>query len=147
MNLCPSKFSPRNGTKRSPGWSVLESVLTRDTIRLVSSAEIEPPASFAISARLNDSIGREWCSCPKVQRAILERAAGDLDVVERDRVVGEFLVGLMAFARDQDNVARLGQLDGAGDGLGSIRDFFETIGAKTFRSLRDDGVGILFPRI
>src|SRR2546421_167536 len=78
---------------------------------------------------------------------VLQGAPGDLDVVERDRVVGEFLVGLVAFAGDEDDVARLRQLDCARDRLRAIGDFFVAIGAKTFLGIGDDRVGIFFPRI
>ena len=38
---------------------------------------------------------------------IFERAARDLDVIERDGVIGEFLIVFVPFAGDQNDVARL----------------------------------------
>src|SRR5256714_8692173 len=138
MNLWPSKFSPRSDTKRSPACSVLESVLTRERVASRFPAARLPPANSAICASVSVSIGRDaalrrprivlqccnlkndgrrsaaslpghcHASCPKLQWMVLQCPARDLNVVERDRVIGEFLVGLVALAGDQDDVARLG---------------------------------------
>ena len=61
----------------------------------------------------------------KFQWSIVERAQGRLAVVERNGVIGKFLVGLVAFSGDQDNVARLSQCDGARDSFRAIWDGFE----------------------
>ena len=70
-----------------------------------------------------------------------------LDVVERHGVIGEFLVGFVAFAGDQNDVARLRQLDGARDRFRAIGNFLVVIRAKTLFDFGDDRVGIFFPRI
>lgn len=54
---------------------------------------------------------------------IFNRATGYLQVVERHGVVGKFLIGLVAFARDDHDVARLRQGNGARNRGGAIRIF------------------------
>ena len=67
---------------------------------------------------------------------IFQRATRDLDVVERHRVIGEFLVGFVAFAGDQNDVARLRQLDGAGDRFGAIGNFLVVSPSENLSPLR-----------
>ena len=62
-------------------------------------------------------------------------------------VIGEFLVGLVALAGDQDDVARLRQRDRARDRLRAVGDLFVAIGAKSLFHFGDDRVGIFLPRI
>src|SRR5438067_690592 len=50
-----------------------------------------------------------------------ERARSDRSVVERHGVVPKFLVGLVALAREEDDVARLRQCDRVEDRLPAIR--------------------------
>ncbi len=86
-------------------------------------------ANLAKWKRIHDS---------KFHRTVLQRPPRDLDVVERNRVIGKFLVGLVAFAGDEDDVARLRERDGAGDRFRAIGDLLVTLGAKTFLDLGDD---------
>src|SRR5262249_52526922 len=65
----------------------------------------------------------------------------------RDRVVGELLISLVAFAGDENDVARFGERDGAGYGLRAVGNGFEIGRAKTLFYLRDDRERIFFPRI
>src|SRR5437764_11261554 len=81
------------------------------------------------------------------QRMVLQRAASDLDVIERNRVVGELLVSFVSFAGDDDDVARLGKFDRARDRLRAIGNLFVAIGTKTFRGIGDDRIGIFLPWI
>ena len=78
---------------------------------------------------------------------VLQRAARDLDVVERNRVVGELLVSFVPFAGDDDDVARLGKFDRARDRLRAIGNLFVAIGTKTFLGIGNDRVGIFLPWI
>ena len=80
----------------------------------------------------------------KFQWPVFEGAKGDLPIVERDRVIGKFLVSLVALARDEDDVARLGEGDGAGDRFGAVGDGFEIARAKSFFHVGDDGERIFF---
>ena len=75
----------------------------------------------------------------KLQRTVFERPPRHLAVVERDRVIGKFLVGLVAFPGDQNDVARLGKGDGAGDRFCAVGDGFEIFGAKSLLYVRDNG--------
>ena len=74
----------------------------------------------------------------KLDGMIFDRAARDLDVIEWDRVICELLIIFVPFARDQHNVARTGERNGAVDRLGAIDNFFVMIRAKTFFGFRDD---------
>ena len=53
----------------------------------------------------------------------------------------------MTFARDQDDVTRLRDFDGARDRLRAIADFLKMVAAKPFFDFGDDFVGIFFARI
>src|SRR4051812_1902583 len=78
---------------------------------------------------------------------VLQRLARDLNVVERNGVIRELLVGLMSLSGDQDNIARLRQLDRAGDGFRAVGDLLIVLRAEPFFSVGDDRVGIFFPWI
>src|SRR5438128_5636639 len=67
-----------------------------------------------------------------------------LRVVKRHGVIRKFLISFVAFARDQNNVAGLRERDGARDRLSPIRNFFVTIGPKSFLNLGNNRVGIFF---
>ena len=71
----------------------------------------------------------------KLHRMIFHRAARDLDVVERHGVIGELLIIFVAFAGDQNDVARLRQLDGAANRFCAIGNFLVAIRAKAFFDL------------
>ena len=62
-------------------------------------------------------------------------------------MIGKFLVGLVAFAGDENDVARLGEGDGAGDRLRAVGNRFEIVGAKSLLYVRDDGERIFLARI
>jgi hypothetical protein len=47
---------------------------------------------------------------------ILDRTSRDLNIVERNGVIREFLVVFVSFARDQNNVVRPCQFNGAING-------------------------------
>ena len=68
----------------------------------------------------------------KFQRTIFDRPPRHLAVIERNRVIGKFLIGLVALPGDENDVARLGQGDGAGDRFCAVGDGFEISGAKSF---------------
>ena len=72
---------------------------------------------------------------------VLDRAPRDLNIIERDGVIRELLIIFVPFARDQHNVARLRQRNGAINRLRSIDNFFIMSRAKTFFDLGDDRVG------
>ena len=62
-------------------------------------------------------------------------------------MIGKFLVGFVAFARDENDVAGLSQLDGARDRFRAIGNFLVVIRAKTFFNLGNHRIGIFFPGI
>ncbi len=70
-----------------------------------------------------------------------------LNVIERDGVIRKLLIVLVSFARDQHDVARLGQLNRAPNRFGAIGNFFVMVRTKTFFNFRDDRVRIFFARI
>ena len=67
---------------------------------------------------------------------ILNRPSRDLNIVKRDRVIAELLIIFVSLARNQYNVARSGERNGAINGLCAIDNFFIAIRAKPFRSPR-----------
>jgi hypothetical protein len=77
-------------------------------------------------------------------RQIFESAPRDLHVVERDRVVRELLVGLVAFPGDHDDVARLGERDCPRDRFGAIGDLLVALGTEAFLDFVDDRFGSSF---
>src|SRR5947209_717982 len=78
---------------------------------------------------------------------IFDRPARDLNIIERNRAIGELLVSFVSFACDQDNVARPGQLDRAGDRGRSIDNFLVLLQSKTFLDFGNNGGWIFFARI
>src|SRR6266550_3711668 len=78
---------------------------------------------------------------------IVDGASRDLNIIERDSVIRELLIILVSLARDQHNVARLCERNGATDGLGAIDNFLIPSRAKPFFDLGDDRARILFARI
>src|SRR6266480_1171856 len=78
---------------------------------------------------------------------ILDRAPRDLNIIERDGVIGELLITFVPFACDQDDVARLRQHNGAANRRHSIDNFFVMSRAKTFFDFSDNDARIFFARI
>ena len=78
---------------------------------------------------------------------VFDRTSRDLNIVERDGVIRELLVIFVSLARDQNNVARPCQFNGAIDRLGAIDNFFIVIRTESFFDLGDDRVRIFFARI
>ena len=78
---------------------------------------------------------------------IFDRAARDLDVIKRDRVIGELLIVFVSLARNQDDVARTRQRNGAVDCLRAIDNFLVAIRAEAFFRFRDDCARVLLARI
>ena len=105
---CPRAMA----TKRSPLCSVRESVLTRVIIELRRYRSASRRRSRQIRVRVIGPAGISFHTS-KFHRMIFEGATRDLNVVERDGVISKFLVGLVAFARDQDDIVRLRQGNGA----------------------------------
>ena len=89
---------------------------SRDTIERRRFAGCDRSAG-----ELGDVESGERIHYSEFHRTIFQRAARDLNVVERNGVIGEFLVGLVAFAGDEDDVARLRERDGARDRLARDR--------------------------
>src|SRR5256886_4490119 len=56
---------------------------------------------------------------------VFDRAPRDLNIIERDGVIGELLITLVPFACDQHNVARLRQRNGAANRRHSIDNFLD----------------------
>ena len=129
--------------KISPRCSVRESVLIRAIIACGSPAAIERCRRI----RRCERVRADPFSYSELHRMIFKGSPRDLDVVERHGVIRKLLIGLVAFARDQHDVARLGQCDGARDRLRAIRNLFVMIRAKSFFDFGDDRIGIFFPRI
>ena len=100
-------------------------------------------ASYGLCYRSHDE---SW-AFSKLQRTVFDRPPRHLAVIERYRVIGKFLVGLVALPGDENDVVRLGKGDSAGDGFCAVRDGFEIFGAKSFSYVRDNGEGIFLPRI
>src|SRR6266478_4187688 len=78
---------------------------------------------------------------------VFNRASRDLDIVERDRVIAELLIIFVSLTRDQYNVSRSGECNGAVDRLGAINHFFIPIRTETFFDICDDRVWIFLARI
>src|SRR6476620_802893 len=78
---------------------------------------------------------------------VLNCASRDLDIVERDRVIAELLIIFVSLARNQYNVSRSSERNGAVDCLGAINHFFKPIRAKSFFYLGYDRVWIFLTRI
>jgi len=80
---------------------------------------------------------------------VAQRLAGDVDVVERKLASGfELLSLLVALARDDDDVARPGELDGALDRRAPVDDGLDAGAvADPLEDLRDDRLWILGARI
>ena len=78
---------------------------------------------------------------------VLDRASCDLDIIERDGVIGELLIIFVPLACDQDDVARLSECDCAINRLRAIDHFFIATRAKAFLNLDDNRVRVLFARI
>src|SRR5437762_12750230 len=78
---------------------------------------------------------------------VFDRASRDLDIVERDSVIGELLIIFVSLARNQYDVARSGERNGAINGLGAIDNIFIAIRAKSFFDLRDDGAWVFLARL
>src|SRR5437762_11475906 len=77
---------------------------------------------------------------------IFDRAPRDLNIIERNGVIGELLITLVPFACDQHNVARLRQRNGAANRRHSIDNFFVMSRATTFFDFSDNGARIFFAR-
>ena len=71
---------------------------------------------------------------------IFDRAARDLDVIERNRVIGELLIVFVPLASDQHNVPRTGKRNGTVNRFRAIDNFFVPIGAKAFFDLINDRI-------
>src|SRR5262249_42974340 len=78
---------------------------------------------------------------------IFDRTARDLNIVERDGVIGELLIIFVSLARDQNNIAWLRQLNSAINRLSAIDNFFIVSRSKSFFDLGDDRVRVLFARV
>src|SRR5205807_9511219 len=83
----------------------------------------------------------------KFYRMIFDRAPRHVSVLKWHGVIGELLVIFVTFARDQDDVTRLGDFDGSRNRLRAIGDFLKMVAAKPFFDFGDDLVGIFFARI
>src|SRR5438552_2439003 len=70
---------------------------------------------------------------------IFDRAPRDLNIIERNGVIGELLITLVPFACDQHNVAA--------NRRHSIDNFFVMSRATTFFDFSDNGARIFFARI
>src|ERR1051326_6701396 len=78
---------------------------------------------------------------------VFNRTSRDLDIVERDGVIAELLIIFVTLARDQYNVARPGERNGAVNRLRTIYNFFIAIRAKSFFGFSDEWVRIFPARI
>src|SRR5258707_3573455 len=78
---------------------------------------------------------------------IFYRTSRDLNIVERDGVIRELLVIFVPLARDQNNVVRPCQFNGAINGPSPIDNFFIMSRSESLFDLGDDRVRILFARI
>src|SRR5207245_8862320 len=78
---------------------------------------------------------------------ILDRAARDLDVIKRDRVIGELLIVFVSLARNQDAVARTRQRNGAVDSLRAIDNFLVAVRTKSLFRFRNDCAPVVLSRI
>src|SRR6266436_6795116 len=137
---CASKFSPCSATNNSLRLIVRESVLILLITTVPSPDSSEAPANCAICESLSGFI-------LKLHRMILDRAARDLDVIKRDRVIGELLIVFVSLARNQDDVARTRQRNGAVDCLRAIDNFLVAVRAKTFFRFRKDRARVFLARI
>ena len=80
----------------------------------------------------------------KIDGVIFKCTPRNLNVIERNRVIRELLIGFVAFAGNHHDIARLCQRDGAGNRLGAIRDLLVAVRAKSFFHFRDDRIRIFF---
>src|SRR6267143_2202836 len=78
---------------------------------------------------------------------VFNRASRDLDIVEWNRVIPELLIVLVSLPRNQYNVSRPRERNGAVDRFGAINHFFIPVRAKSFFDLGDDRVWIFLARI
>src|SRR5205823_13126303 len=78
---------------------------------------------------------------------ILDRTSRDLNIVERDGVICEFLIIFVTLTGDQNDVARPRQLNGAINGLSAIDNFFVVSRSESLFDLGDDRIRIFFARI
>src|SRR2546430_12093172 len=104
-----SSFSPTNATNRSPGCVCLESLQTRLIVADGEAPDSSPPQLSAMYVKERGStsfqglIGVGRCSPAQCFQCLARMNA----VIERNNRVLKFLIGLVAFARDQHRVARL----------------------------------------
>src|SRR6478672_12381418 len=78
---------------------------------------------------------------------IFDRATRDLDVIEWDGVICEFLIIFVPFAGDQHNVAWTGERDGAIDCFRAVDNFFVMRRSKTFFGFVDYRAWVFFSGI
>src|SRR5262249_53327869 len=78
---------------------------------------------------------------------VLDRPPRDLNIVERDGVIGELLVIFVSLARDQNNVAWPCQFNSAINRLSAIDNFFIMRRPESLFDLGDDRVRMLFARV
>ena len=78
----------------------------------------------ACTARKHVRIDRWLTHNSKLHGMVLQCAPGHLDIVKRHGAIREFLISFVAFAGDQNDVARLRERDSAGDCLSTVNDFF-----------------------
>ena len=83
----------------------------------------------------------------KLNWLVFDRTSRDLNIIKRDRVVGELLVSFVTFSGDENDIARLGETDRAIDRFGAIDNFLVTVGTKSFFNLCDNFFRIFLARI
>ena len=83
----------------------------------------------------------------KFHRQIIQRTARNLNVVKGNGVIGELLIFFVAFAGNQDQVARLRHRRGTSNCFRAVRDFLLMGRAKSFLDLVNDRVRIFPARI
>ena len=61
---------------------------------------------------------------------LFDGAAGDGAIIEGNPFVGEFLVGFMPLARDENDVAGAREFNGFPDGFGPVGNLLVPVGSK-----------------
>ena len=117
----PSNRSPRIATKKSPGASVRESIETRP-IGVAASPETSRPAAAVARIPAVSDTGGHCRHETREPRALRERRARDLNVVERQRPLADHLVFLVPFSGNEHEIAGACLADGVLDRQLAVHD-------------------------
>src|SRR6187401_899755 len=124
-NAAPSNRSPRSAMNNCPATMRRESVVNPPTTRSAGPCRSRPPAASATCAAVSTSGARSVATSSRPGMHLpppRQRRLRNQHVVERQLAISDDLRLLVAFARDDHEVARPRQIDRARHGLPAVDD-------------------------